>query len=83
MAKAKKETKPAAKGKKDANGKGKKKPAETVAGGYDVNDLAELLDCKPASARIKLRAANVKKEGKGYHWETRGELQKVAKQLGA
>lgn len=50
---------------------------------FGVEDLADKLGIEPASARIKLRNANVKKAPHGrYGWKTKEELAKVADELG-
>lgn len=48
---------------------------------YGIGDLAKILDLKEASVRVKLRNAKVPKTGKAYGWNTKGELEEVAKQL--
>lgn len=48
---------------------------------FGVADLAEILDIEPASARVALRKAEVEKAGRSYGWNTKAELDAVAKQL--
>lgn len=76
MAKAKKTAKRAAKGgdaKKSAVNDGRK---------HGIEALAKKLGVEPATARLKLRAAKVKKDGKSYRFND-AELAKVAQQLDA
>lgn len=50
---------------------------------FGVEDLADKLGIEPASARIKLRNAGIKKTPAGrYGWKTKEELAKVADELG-
>lgn len=50
---------------------------------FGVEDLADLLDIEPASVRIKLRNAGVKKASTGrYGWKTKADLQEVADEIG-
>lgn len=49
---------------------------------FGVDDLADALDIEPASARIKLRNANIKKAPTGrYGWKTKADLQEVVDKL--
>ena len=49
---------------------------------FGVEDLADALDIEPASARIKLRNANIKKASNGrYGWKTKADLQEVVDKL--
>lgn len=48
---------------------------------YGVSDLAEALNIKPASVRVKLRNAEVAKNGKSYGWNSKADLQAVINQL--
>ena len=57
----------------------KKAAAETMK--YGVADLAQVLGIKPASARVRLRNANIAKAGKSYGWNSQKDLDSVAKQL--
>lgn len=67
-----------------AKGKAKAESTEDAeAFKYGVSDLAELMELKPASVRVQLRNKKVKKAGKSYGWNTKGELKEVAEKLGA
>lgn len=44
---------------------------------YGIEDLAKLMGIEPASARVRLRAAGIKKTGKTYAWASKGEMEKV------
>lgn len=71
-----------AKGGKAAKSEAKAAVAETFK--YGVKDLADKLDIDPASVRIKLRNAGVKKAANGaYGWNTKEELSAVADQISA
>jgi len=48
-----------------------------------IAELSKLLKREPATVRGMLRAANVKKAGRGYEWPNLAAIQKVAKQLTA
>jgi len=48
---------------------------------YGIADLAEALDIEPASARIRLRNAEIKKRAGRYGWNTKAELDEVVKKL--
>lgn len=48
---------------------------------YGVEDLADALGIKPASARVQLRNNNIEKAGKSYGWNSKSELEEVVKQL--
>lgn len=49
---------------------------------FGVEDLADKLGIEAASARIKLRNANVKKASTGrYGWKTKADMEKVAEEL--
>lgn len=68
----------------------KKEPAKKMIGGepskYGVGDLAQMLDLDPATVRVKLRGAKVKKLGRGgasYGWDTKDDLKAVADQISA
>ncbi len=63
-----------------------KKAATSEAAKYGVADLAQLLDVDPATCRVKLRNAGVKKTVKGgasYGWDSKEELKAVAEKLNA
>ena len=50
---------------------------------FGVEDLADKLGIEPASVRIKLRNAGVKKlNGNAYGWKTKDELAALAEKLG-
>lgn len=62
------------------------KPAEKAAKPkvemkFGIEDLADKLGIEAASARIKLRNAGVDKVEGRYGWNTKDELDKVAKSL--
>ena len=64
--------------------KEKEAPAKSTGDEYKfgVEDLADALDIEPASARIKLRNANIKKAANGrYGWKTKADLQEVVDKL--
>ena len=48
---------------------------------YTIADLAKSLGIKEASARIKLRKAEVPKAGRAYGWNNKTDFEKVVKQL--
>lgn len=50
---------------------------------FNVNDLAEKMGVQPASARIALRKSGIKKQGKSYGWNTKADLDAMAKTLKA
>lgn len=50
---------------------------------YGIKDLAALLKIEPASARVRLRKHEIEKVGGRYGWNTKNELEAVAKQLEA
>lgn len=50
---------------------------------YGVAELAEALDLKAASVRVRLRNAEVAKAGKSYGWNTQKEFNEVVKSLKA
>ena len=49
---------------------------------YGIAELAEAMGVEPASARVKLRAAGIEKNGGRYGWDTKAELQEVVSKLG-
>lgn len=48
---------------------------------YGVGDLAEMLGIAPASVRVHLRNNGIEKSGRSYGWNTKGDLEAVAKQI--
>lgn len=63
--------------------KAEKKPAKELEDfKYGVDDVAEGLGIKPASARVQLRNNNIKKAGKSYGWNSKAEVEEVIKKLG-
>lgn len=50
---------------------------------YGIEYVAKALKISPASARIKLRGAKVKKSGKSYSWDSKAAADKVVSQLSA
>lgn len=51
---------------------------------FGIEDLADKLNIEPASVRIKLRNAGIKKAATGrYGWETKDDLAAVAEKLKA
>ena len=52
-----------------------------MADKYGVKDLAEVMKVETATARVKLRAGKIKKNGRKYEWSSKAELAAVAKQL--
>ena len=49
---------------------------------FGVEDLADKLGIEPASARIKLRNAGIKKaNGNSYGWKTKADLDAVVEKL--
>lgn len=48
---------------------------------FGINQLADALKIKPASARVQLRDGKIKKAGKSYGWNTKAELDEVVKKL--
>ena len=48
---------------------------------YGVADLSEILGIEAASVRVALRKRNIEKAGRSYGWNTKTELDAVAKQL--
>lgn len=67
--------------KEQTKAKPEKKKVEQETFKFGINDIAKALDIKPASARVQLRNAKVKKNGKSYGWNTRAELDEVVKKL--
>ncbi len=59
----------------------KARKAEEEKCDYGVPELAEELDIKEASVRIRLRNAEVPKAGKSYGWKTQKEFEAIVKQL--
>lgn len=50
---------------------------------YGVEDIANALKIKPASARIQLRKGNIEKAGKSYGWNSKTDVDAVVKKLQA
>lgn len=50
---------------------------------YGVAELADALELKEASVRVKLRNSSVPKNGKSYGWKTKAEFTEVLNQLKA
>lgn len=48
---------------------------------YGVDDVADALGIKPASARVQLRNNNIEKAGKSYGWNSKSEVEEVVKKL--
>lgn len=63
--------------------KTEKKAAKEPEFKYGVKDLAAELGIKETSVRVKLRNAEIPKAGKSYGWNSKKELEEVAKQLSA
>lgn len=61
----------------------KEKPAakEVEDFKYGIEDVAEELGIKPASARVQLRKYNIKRAGKSYGWNSKTEVDEVVKKL--
>lgn len=68
----------AVKAKAPAAKKAAKKPA-----GLGINDLAKEMKLEPASVRVKLRNAEIKRSGRGYSFASPAEVKRIAKQLSA
>lgn len=60
--------------------KTEKKPA---AKKFGIDYVAKALKVSPATARIRLRGAKVKKSGKGYGWDNKADADKIVSQLSA
>lgn len=58
-----------------------KKETETFK--YGVEDVAESLGIKPASARVQLRNHGIEKSGKSYGWNSKSEVEDVVKTINA
>lgn len=50
---------------------------------FDVEDIAEALDIKPASVRVQLRNKGIEKAGKSYGWNSKADLKEVIDELKA
>ena len=48
---------------------------------YGIDDVADALKIKPASARVQLRSKGIKKAGKSYGWNSKAEVEEVVKKL--
>lgn len=59
--------------------KPEKKEAETFK--YGVEDVADGLGIKAASARVQLRNHDIKKAGKSYGWNSKAEVEEVVKKI--
>lgn len=57
------------------------KAATPEAPKYGVTDLAELINTVPAMARVRLRKSKFEKNGSKWGWNTKAELEEVAKEL--
>jgi len=55
----------------------KSAPKEAESFKYGVDDLADALGIKPASARVALRKHDIEKAGKSYGWNSKAELETV------
>ncbi len=69
--------------KEKAEKKAAKPKAEKVEFKYTVADVAKALEIKEASARIRLRNAEVPKAGKVYGWGSDKDFKAVMAQLTA
>lgn len=82
MAKKKtKSEKTQAKASKKSKAKNDDKDDEKPEFKYGVNDLAEALEIKPASVRVRLRNAEIEKAGKQYGWNSKKEFMKVLEEI--
>lgn len=59
----------------------KTKATEAETFKYGVEDIAEALEIKPASARVQLRNNNIKKAGKSYGWNSKADMEEVVAKL--
>ena len=48
---------------------------------FGITDLAKHMTLEPATVRVRLRTAGVRKSGKSYGWNSKGDLEAVAKLL--
>jgi hypothetical protein len=48
---------------------------------FKIAELAKHMKRAPATVRLQLREAKVKKPGKSYGWRTQTEMENVAKKL--
>ena len=55
---------------------------ETETKPFGISELSEALNVKPASARVRLRAAGIKKAGRSYGWD-QTEFNQVVSELKA
>ncbi len=72
--------------KSDTKGKAKKADAKAEKTAerefkFGVEELAEMLDIKPASVRVQLRNHGIEKAGKSYGWDTKAELKEIVDQI--
>ena len=82
MSDKKKKTKNKAKVDKKTKAETKvEKPAAAPKPKYGVAELAKELGIKDASARVRLRNAEIPKTGKSYGWDSEKAMKAVAKQL--
>lgn len=70
-------------GKATESKEAKKGPPQPEKPKYGVPELAAALDVKPASVRVQLRKAGIKKNGKVYGWNSKDEMQAVVNKLKA
>ena len=81
----KKKSKKAGKGKKSKKVDKKKTKVDKKASAekpkYGVAELARLLGVKEASARVRLRNADIPKAGKSYGWDSEKAMKAVAAKL--
>lgn len=57
------------------------KKTESTEFKYGIDDVAEGLGIKSASARVQLRNHNIKKAGKSYGWNSKAEVEEVVKKI--
>lgn len=61
----------------------KKAPPQQPKPEYGLPELAKALDVEEATARAKLRTAEIEKDGRYYDFGSKAGLEKVVKQLTA
>ena len=81
MAKKDKAAKADTKGKNKDKGADKSEKAAEREFKFGVEDLADRMDLKPASVRVKLRNASIEKAGKSYGWNSEKELKDVMAEI--
>lgn len=59
----------------------KEKTEKTEEFKYGIEDLANAMGVKPASARVQLRNNNIKKASKSYGWNSKTDLEEVVKKI--